>query len=105
MFLRIAYIPMVGTIICILCNNLYMHIVQQSLACLFKMADESGMQASSSLQQGEEPEEARVFTGEDKAAKRRAYYAERDASKIYLFEQLARWRELRTELRSNPTRN
>ena len=50
-----------------------MHIVQQSLACPFKMADESGMQGSSSLQQGEEPEEARVFTAEDKAAKRRAY--------------------------------
>ena len=54
------------------------------------MADESGMQGSSSLQQGEKPEEARVFTAEDKAGKRRAYYAERDASKIYLFEQLAR---------------
>lgn len=62
------------------------------------MADESGMQASSSLQQGEEPEEARAFTAEGKAGKRRAYYAERDASKIYLFEQLTRWRELRTEL-------
>jgi hypothetical protein len=56
-----------------------MHIVQQSLACLFKMAEESRMQASSSLQQGEEPEKARVFTAEDKAAKRRAYCAERDA--------------------------
>jgi hypothetical protein len=46
------------------------------------MADESGMQASSSLQQGEEPEEARAVTAEDKAGKRRAYYAAREMARI-----------------------
>ena len=61
------------------------------------MADESGMQGSSSLSH---EEEARIVTSEDKTARRKRYYAERDATKVYLFDQYvyARWRELRNEL-------
>ncbi|CAB4021924.1 Hypothetical predicted protein, partial [Paramuricea clavata] len=59
------------------------------------MADETSTQASSSLPQGLE---ARIVTSEDKVAKKKRYYAERDASKIYLFDQHVRWRELMNEL-------
>ena len=61
------------------------------------MADEASAQASSGpLPQGEE---ARFVTAEDKAARKRRYYTERDATKIYLFNQHTRWRELMNELK------
>ena len=44
------------------------------------MADEGGERASSSPS-----EEAHVVNVEDKAAKSRRYYAERDATKMYLY--------------------
>ena len=50
------------------------------------MTDETSTQASS-LPQGEE---ARIATAKDKAAKRKRYYAERDATKIYFFNQHVR---------------
>ena len=60
------------------------------------MADEASAQASSDpLPQGEG---ARFLTAEDKASRKRRYYTERDATKIYLFDQHTRWRELMSEL-------
>ena len=63
------------------------------------MADEASTQASSGpLPQGEE---ACFVTAEDKAARKRRYYTERDATKIYLFNQHTRWREMMSELELN----
>ncbi|CAB4023038.1 Hypothetical predicted protein [Paramuricea clavata] len=59
------------------------------------MVDETSTQASSSLPQGKE---ARIVNSEDKVAKKKRYYTERDASKIYLFDQHVRWRELMNKL-------
>ena len=45
-----------------------------------------------------ESEDARFATAEDKAARKKRYYAERDATKINLLNQHTRWRELMNEL-------
>ena len=54
------------------------------------MAEDSASQASGSL--------AAVVSTEDKSAKQRRYYAERDVTKMYLFEQYKPWRNLMAEL-------
>ena len=63
------------------------------------MADESSERASSEASSSFPSEEAHVVGVEDKAAKKKRYYAERDATKIYLFEQHTRWRTLMGELK------
>ena len=40
----------------------------------------------------------RLLSEEEKTARRKRYYAERDSSKIYLFDQHARWWELKEEV-------
>ena len=40
----------------------------------------------------------RSLSEEEKTARRKCYYAERDSSKIYLFDQHARWRNLKEEV-------
>ena len=60
------------------------------------MADQGSTQVSSgSLPQSDD---ARFATAEDKAARKKRHNAERDATKIYLFNQHTRWRELMNEL-------
>ena len=43
-------------------------------------------------------EEVHVVNVEDKAAKRKRYYAERNGTKIYLYDQCTRWRTLKEEM-------
>ena len=55
------------------------------------MAEDPGAHVSGSLPA---VEEARVVSAEHRTAKRKRYYAERDATKVYLFEQYERWQNL-----------
>lgn len=59
------------------------------------MADEEGARASGS---SVEPGDFSYPTDEDKKAKRKKYLAERDATKIYLYEQFERWRQLKEQV-------
>ena len=62
---------------------------------LLQMADSSGARTSSSLPQGNE---ARIASEEEKAARKKQYYAERNASRIYLLDEHTRWQSLMDEL-------
>ena len=62
------------------------------------MADDSGEQVSSEASSSFPREQAHVLSVEDKATKKKRYYAERDATKVYLFDQHARWRTLREQM-------
>ena len=61
------------------------------------MADEPSecisVASSSSLGKG-----SRLISVQYKAAKRKRYYAERDTTKVYLYEQYAGWRDLKAEM-------
>ena len=58
------------------------------------MADEGSACAASSLQ----IEEAKVVLREDVKSKKKRYSAERNATRIYLYDQFNRWRDLKEEL-------
>ena len=60
-----------------------------------KMADAPSARVSEASTSSEG---SRFLTDEDKVAGRKRYYKERDASKVYLFDQFPRWRDLRNEL-------
>lgn len=62
------------------------------------MATESeGDGASSSKSLENQP---RLLSDEEISANRKRYYAQRDATKVYLLQQHARWRDLKKELKA-----
>ena len=65
------------------------------------MADKASEEASatSEARSSFSVAEPRLATEDDKAAKRKRYYSERDSSKVYLYDQYARWRTLRDEMK------
>lgn len=62
------------------------------------MADEGSASASSSSASSLQIEEAKVVSSEDIKSKKKRYSAERNATRIYLYDQFNRWRDLKEEL-------
>ena len=56
-----------------------------------------GDEASSSKTVENQP---RLLSDDEKSSKGKRYYAHRDATKVYLLEQHARWRDLKNELKA-----
>ena len=62
------------------------------------MADEGSACVASSSASSLQIEEAKVVSSEDVKSKKKRYSAERNATRIYLYEQFNRWRDLKEEL-------
>ena len=62
------------------------------------MAYEGSVCAASSSASSLQIEEAKVVSSKDVKSKKKWYSAERNATRIYLYEQFNRWRDLKEEL-------
>ena len=62
------------------------------------MVDEGSACAASSSASSLQIEEAKVVSSEDVKSEKKRYSAERNATRIYLYDQFNRWRDLKEEL-------